>query len=53
MLSHMNSLVRKSLNDVPAITLFETIYGKEILARLGIELIPPNNVCLLPDLINK
>lgn len=53
MLSHMNSLARKSLNDVPAITLFETIYGKEILARLGIELIPPNNVCLLPDLINK
>ena len=53
MLSHVNSLARKSLNDVPAITLFETIYGKEILAQLGIELIPPNNVCLLPDLINK
>lgn len=53
MLSHVNSLARKSLNDVPAITLFETIYGKDILKKLGITLISPNAVCLLPDLINK
>ena len=53
MLSHVNSFARKSLNDVPAITLFETIYGKEILGKLGITLISPNTVCLLPDLINK
>jgi len=53
MLSHLNSLARKSLNDVPAITLFETIYGKDILKKLGITLISPNAVCLLPDLINK
>ena len=53
MLSHVNSLARKSLNDVPAITLFETIYGKDILGKLGITLIAPNAVCLLPDLINK
>ncbi len=53
MLSHVNSLARKSLNDVPAITLFETIYGKDILAKLGIALISPNAVCLLPELINK
>lgn len=53
MLSHMNSFARKSLNDVPAITLFETIYGKDILGKLDIKLISPNAVCLLPDLINK
>jgi len=53
MLSHVNSLARKSLNDVPAITIFETIYGKGILKKLGISLISPNAVCLLPDLINK
>lgn len=53
MLSHVNSLARKSLNDVPAITIFETIYGKDILKKLGITLISPNAVCLLPDLINK
>ncbi|NLK84259.1 MAG: IS30 family transposase [Lentisphaerae bacterium] len=53
MLSHVNSFARKSLNDVPAITLFETIYGKEILGKLGITLISPNAVCLLPELISK
>lgn len=52
-LSHLNSMARKSLNDVPAITLFETIYGKGIAARFNIRLIPPDQVCLLPDLISK
>ena len=53
MLSHVNSLARKSLNDIAAITLFETIYGQGILNKLNIELIAPNKVCLLPELINK
>lgn len=53
MLSHVNSMARKSLNDIPAVTLFETIYGKEILEKLGITLINPNSVCLLPELISK
>lgn len=52
-LSHVNSMARKSLNDVPAITLFETIYGKGILEKLGIFLINKKEVHLLPDLINK
>mgnify|MGYP000786591803 CR=1 FL=1 len=52
-LSHLNSLARKSLNDVPAITLFEALYGKEILPKLGIKLIDPSAVHLLPDLIKK
>lgn len=52
-LSHVNSLARKSLNDVPAIRLFETIYGKGILEKLDIRLINKNEVHLLPDLINK
>jgi hypothetical protein len=29
--SHINSIARKSLNDEPAITLFEAIYGKTVL----------------------
>lgn len=52
-LSHVNSMARKSLNDIPAITLFETIYGKSILDKLGIELINKNDVYLQPELINK
>lgn len=53
MLSHVNSFARKSLNDTAAITLFETIYGKDILPKLNIKLISPNAVCLLPELIGK
>ena len=52
-LSHVNSMARKSLNDIPAITLFETIYGKSILEKLGIKLINKNEVHLQPELINK
>jgi transposase, IS30 family len=52
-LSHVNSMARKSLNDVPATTLFETVYGKDILEKLGLKLISKNEVYLLPDLINK
>jgi len=52
-LSHVNSMARKSLNDIPAITLFETIYGKSILEKLGTKLINKNDVYLQPELINK
>jgi transposase, IS30 family len=52
-LSNINSLARKSLNNIPAITLFETIYGKGILKTLGIKLISMNEVYLLPELIDK
>lgn len=51
--SHINSLARRSLNDVSAGKLFEELYGKEVLNKLGIEIILENTVCLLPDLINK
>jgi len=53
MLSHVNSFARKSLNDMPAITLFNTLYGKEILENLNITLISANEVRLLPELISK
>ena len=51
--SHINGLSRKSLNDASATTLFETLYGKEILEKLGLKFISENAVRLLPDLINK
>ena len=52
-MSHMGSLFRKSFNNVPSITLFETIYGKEVLNKLGVSLIAPQDVILTPDLILK
>ena len=52
-LSHVNSMARKSLNDIPAITVFETIYGRGILERLGITLVPATEVNLNPELLKK
>ena len=51
--SHINGLVRKNLNDISASALFEMLYGKEILEKLGLKMISKNEVYLLPDLINK
>jgi IS30 family transposase len=52
-LSNVNSFARKSLNNILAITLFETIYSKNIMDELNIKLINKNEVYLLPDLIEK
>ena len=52
-MSHMGSFYRNSFNNVPAITLFETLYGKEVLNKLGVSLIEPQNVILTPDLLIK
>lgn len=49
--SHINSIARKSLNDMPAITLFQAIYGKEVLQQLNVSIIPPQEVMLTPDLL--
>lgn len=49
--SHINSIARKSLNDVPAIMLFEAIYGKEVVKKLNISLIPAQEVILTPELL--
>jgi len=43
-LSHLNSYMRKSYDDVPAITRFNNIYGKNILEMLDINLIDPDDV---------
>ena len=50
-MSHVNSCPRKSLNDMTPFDLFETIYGKGILDRLGISRIPPDKVTLCPQLL--
>jgi len=52
-MSHLNSFARQSLNNVPAITLFETIYGKEVLPKIGVALIAPKDVVLTSQLISK
>ncbi len=50
-LSHLNSYIRKSYQDIPAITQFNSIFGGKILEQLNIHLIPPDNVILDPKLL--
>ena len=48
--SHLNCQVRKSLNDKTPFELFELIYGKEVLKKLNIKAVPPQDVELTPSL---
>ncbi len=50
-MSHLNCKLREGLGDVPALRLFETIYGTDILGRLGVEYIRPEDVDLTPGLV--
>ena len=43
--------MRKSYDDIPAITRFNNIYGKNILELLDINLIDPDDVILEPMLL--
>ena len=48
---HLNSMLRKSFGDAPAIQRFEQLYGMDILPKLGIRLIPSEEVRLTPELV--
>lgn len=48
---HINSLIRKKLNNLSPLTMFSFFHGDEILQKLGISAIPPDAVNLSPTLI--
>ena len=50
-MSHLNSKLRKGLNDISAFSLFTMIYGEGILEKIGVRLIAPNDVVLKPELM--
>lgn len=50
-LSHLNSYMRKSYDNIPAITRFNKIFEKNILQQLNINLIAPDDVTLDPKLL--
>lgn len=52
-MSHINSYKRKKLNNVSPYKMFSTIYGKDIIDKLGIQEIEPNNVSLSKNILNK
>lgn len=53
LMSHINSYKRKKLNDCSPEQLFNLIYGNEILNKLGIIEINPNDINLTNSLIKK
>ena len=53
MMSHINSYTRKKLNDQSANQLFSFLYGADTLAKLGIKVIPANEINLTPYLLKK
>lgn len=53
MLSHINSYKRGKLNSRSAHQLFSFIYGDDILPKLNIREIEPNDIVLSPKLLKK
>jgi IS30 family transposase len=52
-MNHINSYGREKYNFKSPLEIFESIYGAEIVKKLGIKLIPPNEICLTPKLLKK
>ena len=50
-LSHLNSYIRKSYDDIPAIVRFSSLFGKDSLDALNLTIIPPDDVILDPKLL--
>lgn len=48
---HLNSMLRRSFGNVPTITRFEQMFGGGILAKIGVRLVPPEQVRLTPELL--
>jgi IS30 family transposase len=53
MMSHINSYSREKLNDKSPFETFSFLYGKDILEKLGLSLVPPNEILLKPALLKK
>lgn len=50
--SHVNSLIRLSVSYSTPVEMFRVFYGNEILEKIGVSLIPPNEVLLKPELLD-
>lgn len=52
MMNHINSYKRPELGDKSPYEMFEFYYGKELLDKLGVIKIPPNDILLRPELLD-
>lgn len=53
MMNHINSYARKKLSDQTPYQVFSFFHGTDVLKRLGVVPIPPNEVMLKPELLRK
>ena len=53
MMSNINSYKRKKLGNLSPYELFSSFYGEDLLPKLHIRQIPPNEINLTPKLLNK
>jgi IS30 family transposase len=53
MMSHINSYSRTKLNDRSPFEMFSFLYGQGILEKLGLRIIPSNEIILKPHLLRK
>ena len=53
MMSHINSYSRAKLNDKSPHQLVNFLYGQGILEKLGLKLIPPNEIILTPSFLKR
>jgi len=53
LMSHINSYTRKKLGNQSPYRLFNSFYGENLLTKLNIRQIPPNDINLTPKLLNK
>ncbi|NMB96273.1 MAG: IS30 family transposase [Clostridiaceae bacterium] len=53
MMNHINSYSRPNLGDKTPYEVFASLYGEDILRKMGAELIPPDKVTLRPSLLKK
>lgn len=53
MMNNINNYSRKSLGDNTPYKIFEVIYGKSILKKLGVKYINPNDILLKPSLVRN
>ena len=52
-MSHINSYTRKKLGNLSPYRLFSSFYGEDLLSKLNIHQISPNDINLTPKLLNK
>ena len=53
MMDHINSYGRPELADKAPLEMFEFLYGSGVVKKLGLKLIPKNEVILRPSLLNS